>query len=340
MVFIGKLNCIEAFAGDGSSLPRSGWGFGVTLYWSVRMPHDPQYILSVDVEDYFQVEAFARQVSRADWDGYPSRVVANTQRTLDLFDEFGAKGTFFVLGWVARKFPALVAQIQARGHELACHSFWHRPVYSLTPDVFREDLRESRDTIQQAGGVPVVGYRAPTWSITAQSLWALDVLVEEGFVYDSSIFPIRHDLYGIPGAQRFPYRLKTQSGELMEFPPATVKVLNSILPSAGGGYLRLLPFPYTRWALRRLARGGWPGGGDVLSPVGNRSRSAAHPVASAKSRFRHYTNLATMEPRLRRLMQAHTFQPFGCWGSMERKTGLRQPDIRRAQCLIPPCADA
>lgn len=280
----------------------------LTLYWS-GLPRTPQFILSVDVEDYFQVEAFARQVSRTDWDRYPSRVVANTQRTLGLFDEFGVKGTFFVLGWVARKFPALVAEIQSRGHELACHSFWHRPVYTLTPEAFREDLRESRDAIQQAGGAAVVGYRAPTWSITAQSMWALDVLVEEGFVYDSSIFPIRHDLYGIPGAQRFPYRLKTQSGELMEFPPATVKVWNSILPSAGGGYLRILPFPYTRWALRRVAA---EDGRAVVMYFHPWEIDPAQPriQSRAKSRFRHYTNLGEMEPRLRRLMQAHPFQSF------------------------------
>jgi len=273
------------------------------------MPQDPRYVLSVDVEDYFQVEAFARHVSRNDWECFPSRVVANTQRTLDLFDEFGAKGTFFILGWVARKFPALVAEIESRGHELACHSFWHRPVYSLTPEAFRQDLRESRDVIQQAGSSAVVGYRAPTWSITAQSMWALDVLAEEGFTYDSSIFPIHHDLYGVPGAKRFPYRLKTKSGELMEFPPATVKVMNSILPSAGGGYLRILPFSYIRWAIRQLARE--DGRAVVLyfhpweiDP--DQPRIQAH----AKSRLRHYTNLRKMEPRLRRLLQSHRFEPF------------------------------
>src|SRR5262245_58659273 len=218
------------------------------------MAEQPRYILSVDVEDYFQVEAFTKVVPRADWDRWPSRVVANTRRVLDLFDEFGLKGTFFTLGWVAAKFPALVRDIQARGHELASHSFWHRPVFSLTPEQFREDLRQSRDAIEQAGDVRVVGYRAPSWSSTTKSLWALEILAEEGFLYDSSIFPIRHDLYGIPGARRFAHQLQTTTGTLTEYPPATVRVFGATLPSAGGGYLRILPLWYTEWALGRLER--------------------------------------------------------------------------------------
>src|SRR5690242_20031437 len=154
------------------------------------MPDQCRYIISVDVEDYYQVEAFAKVVPREDWDRWPSRVVANTNRVLDLFDEYAVKGTFFTLGWVADKFPALVREIHARGHELACHSYWHRPVYQLTPEAFREDLLRARDAIEQAGGARVAGYRAPSWSITARSLWALDILAEEGFLYDSSIFPI------------------------------------------------------------------------------------------------------------------------------------------------------
>src|ERR1039458_7288064 len=138
------------------------------------MENRPHYILSIDVEDYFQVEAFAKDVRRADWEQWPSRVVNNTLRILDLCDEYGSKATYFVLGWVAKKFPQLVREIHARGHELACHSFWHRPVYQLTPEEFREDLRQARGVIEQTAGVRVVGYRAPTWSITAQSVWALE----------------------------------------------------------------------------------------------------------------------------------------------------------------------
>ena len=270
------------------------------------MPH----VLSVDVEDYFQVEAFARQVSLSEWDSYPSRVVANTQRLLDLFDEHSAKGTFFTLGWVAEKFPALVYEIQRRGHELACHSFWHRPVYSLTPEVFREDLRQARHAIEQAGGTRIGGYRAPSWSITNKSLWALEILAEEGFTYDSSIFPIRHDLYGIPDARRVPHRLEgLKSGPLAEFPPATVRVFGTNFPSAGGGYLRIFPLWYTEWALRRLAREQGQVSVVYLHPweIDPKQPRVAAPW---KSRLRHYTNLGSMESRLRHLLRSKQFQPF------------------------------
>lgn len=270
----------------------------------------PTCILSVDVEDYFHVEAFAKQVARSDWDTYPSRVTANTHRLLDLFDEHRARGTFFTLGWVADKFPALVRDIHARGHELACHSYWHRPIYSLTPEVFREDLRQAVDTIQQASGVRVVGYRAPTWSITKRSLWALDILAEEGFAYDSSIFPIRHDLYGIPDARRTPHRLTLNGGrELHEFPPATVRFFGSNFPSAGGGYLRILPLWYNAWAVRSLSRE--PGQVAVvyLHPW---EVDPGQPTISApwKSRFRHYTNIDRMHSRLSRLLSTNRFGAF------------------------------
>src|ERR1051326_1067717 len=189
------------------------------------------HILSVDVEDYFQVEAFAGQVSRETWNQWPSRVVENTQRVLDLFDMYQAKGTFFFVGWVAEHFPHLVREAQARGHEVACHSYWHRTVYSLTPQEFQEDTRRAKSVIEDAAGTAVNGYRAPSWSITKESLWALDILVEEGFTYDSSIYPIHHDLYGVPGGQRFPYKHACANGlELREFPPATLRFLGTNFP--------------------------------------------------------------------------------------------------------------
>lgn len=273
------------------------------------MPHHPQFVLSIDIEDYFQVEAFAGVVARSDWGRWPARIVANTRRALDLCDESGTKATCFVLGWVAQKFPELVREIHERGHELGCHSFWHRPVYSLTPESFREDLRQARDAIEQACGVRVTGYRAPSWSITAKSLWALDVLAEEGFAYDSSIFPIHHDLYGIPGAQRHPHRIETRGGSLMEYPPATVRIGSLNLPAAGGGYLRLLPYQYIAWAVRRLAR---EDGGAVVVYFHPWELDPEQPRIGAgrKSRLRHYTNLNRMESRLRRLLGTHRFGPF------------------------------
>jgi polysaccharide deacetylase family protein (PEP-CTERM system associated) len=266
------------------------------------------HIMSVDVEDYFQVEAFADSVPRHSWEEWPSRVVANTQRVLDLFDQYDAKGTFFFLGWVAKRFPSLVREVQTRGHELACHSFWHRPVYSLTPEEFREDTRASRDVIEQAGGDRVLGYRAPSWSITRDSLWALDVLADEGFTYDSSIFPIHHDLYGIPGAQRFVYAHPCQNGQRMiEVPPATVRFPGFNFPAAGGGYLRLFPYFYTDWVFQSFERSHkkpvmvyfhpWE-----IDPEQPRSQ------AKLKSRFRHYTNIGRMEKRLQSLLRTRSFQ--------------------------------
>ncbi len=268
------------------------------------------HILSVDVEDYFQVEAFADSISPDSWLNWPPRVVENTHRVLNLLDQYRAKGTFFFVGWVAKRFPSLVQEIRARGHEPACHSYWHRPVYSLTPKEFREDTRTARDAIEQAGGARVIGYRAPTWSITRNCLWALDILAEEGFTYDSSIYPISHDLYGIPNAQRFAYTHQCSNGlSLREFPPATVRFAGQNFPAAGGGYLRLLPFFYTRWVIGCFERKyrqpvvvyfhPWE-----LDPGQPRIRS------KLKSRLRHYINLDLMEERVRLLLQNRSFQPF------------------------------
>ena len=270
---------------------------------------EPNHILSVDVEDYFHVEAFAGTVSRESWDQYPCRVVENCHRLLDIFDRHAVKATFFILGWVAQHFPRIVREISNRGHELACHSFWHRRVDSLTPTQFRSDTREACDAIEQAASVRVLGYRAPTWSIRRQSLWALDILAEEGFAYDSSIYPIRHDLYGIPGASRHSYTHTCKNGQtLLEFPPATLKIAGMTLPAAGGGYLRLFPLAYTFAAFRQFEKAGQslvlylhPWEIDPQQP------RIAGPL---KSRFRHYTNLDKMEPRLESTLQTYRFVPF------------------------------
>ena len=267
-------------------------------------------ILSVDVEDYFHVEAFADCVPRHTWEMYPLRVEYNTRQLLDLFDQYETKATFFVLGWVAERLPALLREIHNRGHELGCHSYWHRCVYQLNPEEFRDDTRRALDVIQQATGVRTVGYRAPSWSITQQSLWALDILADEGFEYDSSIYPIHHDIYGIPGAGASPYVHALADGRsLQEFPPATVRLLGATLPAAGGGYLRILPFIYTKWAVQHIAEDGsnllvvylhpWE-----IDPSQPRIRS------KFRSRFRHYTNLARMRGRLIQLLSTCSFQSF------------------------------
>jgi polysaccharide deacetylase family protein (PEP-CTERM system associated) len=267
-----------------------------------------QHILSVDVEDYFQVEAFADRIPRTSWNQYPCRVVDNCHRLLDIFDRHQAKASFFTLGWVADRFPSLVWEIKERGHELACHSFWHRRVDTLTPAEFRDDTREACDAIEQAASVRVIGYRAPTWSFTRKTLWALDILADEGIEYDSSIYPIRHDLYGIPGASRFPYgHVSSNGSRLIEFPPTTIRLGRMNLPAAGGGYLRIFPLFYTCWAFRQCESVGLPA---VLY---------LHPwevdpdqpriQGSLRSEFRHYTNLDRTLDRLEYLLTRYRFGP-------------------------------
>jgi polysaccharide deacetylase family protein (PEP-CTERM system associated) len=276
-----------------------------------------RHIMSVDVEDYFQVEAFADRVSRKDWDGMPSRVDRNTRVLLDLFDEHQVHATFFIVGWVAEKNPALVQEIVRRGHEPACHSYWHRTVYSLTPEEFREDTRLACNRIEQAGGEKVLGYRAPTWSITGKSLWALEILGELGFTYDSSIYPIQHDLYGIPGARRFPYVHRLSSGaQLPEFPPATVKIGGATLPAAGGGYLRIFPLSYTHFAFRQFEQ---KSSSPVVVYLHPWEVDPEQPRLSGKlkSRLRHYTNLSKMKGKLSALLDRYEFGPLREWLEIE-----------------------
>jgi polysaccharide deacetylase family protein (PEP-CTERM system associated) len=268
------------------------------------------HILSVDVEDYFQVEAFAGSVGRDSWNRWPSRVVANMQRVLDLFDEYNAKATFFFVGWVAEHFPHLVRDVQSRGHELACHSYWHRTVYSLSPDEFRTDTRQAKKVIEDAAGVEVRGYRAPSWSITNSCLWALDILAEEGFTYDSSIYPIHHDLYGVPGAKRFPYTHTCGNGlELREFPPATLRFAGANFPVAGGGYLRIFPSAFTEHAFRIFEKNYREQVVVYLHPWElDPEQPRIH--GPLKSRLRHYTSLGRMRDKVSAVLDRHRFQRF------------------------------
>lgn len=269
----------------------------------------PPGILSVDVEDYFQVEAFADRVSRDQWPSYTTRVEANTMRVLDLFDECGVKGTFFTLGWVAERCRQMVRQISERGHELAVHSYWHRLIYKLPPQEFRDDTRRAKDIIEQICGQPVSGYRAPSYSITRKSLWALEILAECGFSYDSSIFPVRHDVYGIPDAPRTPFVVSTPSGDLTEFPITTFRLGSGPnWPVAGGGYLRIFPFTYTRLGIRRAVRERVP----VITYFHPWEIDPGQPrmEGRALSRFRHYTNLSSMAGRVSKLCRLVDYSPF------------------------------
>jgi len=266
--------------------------------------------LSVDVEDYFHAEAIAAHIGRNVWSTMQSRVVQNTYRVLDLLSERNVRATFFVLGWVADHFPYLVREIHSRGHEIGCHSYWHRLIYELTSEEFREDTRRAKDAIESAAGMKVIGYRAPSFSVTKRSQWALEVLWELGFQYDSSIFPIRHDIYGIPDHPRFlcHYGRDARSG-IVELPISTWRVGFVNLPFGGGGYLRILPLAYTRRAFRRVNE-------HERQPV----IVYFHPweidpeqprlKVQFRSRFRHYTNLDTMRNRVGALLQSYEFVPL------------------------------
>jgi polysaccharide deacetylase family protein (PEP-CTERM system associated) len=217
--------------------------------------------LTFDIEDYFQVSAFERRVRYEDWGGYESRVAARTGRLLDLLAERGIEATFFILGWVAERNPDTVRRIAAEGHEVACHGYRHRRIQGMTPEEFREDTRMAKRILEEIAGVPVVGFRAPSFSIVRKTLWALDVLRELGFRYDSSIYPIRRPGYGIPGYPRFPRRVPSPEAgleSLIEFPMSTALWMGIRLPVSGGGYLRMFSERYIRWGIERINREGRP----------------------------------------------------------------------------------
>ncbi|MDQ3524546.1 MAG: DUF3473 domain-containing protein [Chloroflexota bacterium] len=264
--------------------------------------------MSIDVEDYFHVSVFDGLVPRSTWDSMESRVVRNTRRLLEIFAEFSVSATFFVLGVVAERHRALVGQIAAEGHEIASHGYAHRLIYDQTPIAFRDDVRRAKGILEEACEGRVVGYRAPSYSITPRSLWALDILIEEGYEYDSSIFPIRHDRYGIPVSGRAPYSIRREHGTIIEVPGSTTRLGPLNLPVAGGGYFRILPYGWTRWGISRLN--------------GMENRPAVfylHPweidpnqprlAAGRLSRFRHYRNLDLTEVRLRQLLSDFRFGP-------------------------------
>jgi polysaccharide deacetylase family protein (PEP-CTERM system associated) len=266
--------------------------------------------LSVDVEDYFHVEAFADRIRPDQWSSFSYRVRHNCDRILDLFEKYDWRATFFVLGWVAERHRALIRDIAKAGHELGCHSYAHRRVFLLRPEEFREDLRRARGLIEDAAGVRVLGYRAPTFSIMRRSLWALDILADEGFLYDSSIFPIRHDLYGYPEFPRFPQRMRLASGrEIIEVPMSTIHFGGINWPLGGGGYLRLLPMSYTRWAIRRVHRRDHQ---SVILYFHPWELDPGQPrlEGSWKSKLRHYTGLSKMEWRLEKLLGRGRYEPL------------------------------
>jgi polysaccharide deacetylase family protein (PEP-CTERM system associated) len=283
------------------------------MYDSRLTTHDSPALLrnalTIDVEDYFHVSAFANNIRRQNWDCYDSRVERNTQKLLDIFAEHGCRATFFVLGWVAERYPHLVRDIASQGHEIACHGYDHELIYAQTPEVFRRDTTRAKEALENITQTPVYGYRAASFSITRQSVWAFDVLADTGFVYDSSVFPIHHDRYGLPDACDHPHRLNLNSGQtLVEFPLSTLRFRNYGLPVGGGGYFRLYPYAFTRLLLSNMNSKGnpfvfyfhpWE-----IDPDQPRIR------AGWLSTFRHYTNLHRCEKRLDRLLTEFSFAPM------------------------------
>ena len=262
--------------------------------------------MSVDVEDYFHASAFDRVVSRASWAERDSRVVRNTERLLECFHRHDVRATFFILGWVARRFPSLVRDIAAQGHEVASHGFHHQLIYTLTPEQFRADVRAAKAAIEDVSGQPVRGYRAPSFSVVQASLWALDVLIEEGYAYDASIYPIHHDRYGIPDAPRRPHVIERGAGSIVEVPAPTVRIAGNNIPIAGGGYFRVLPYAFTRWAVNRVNTVDRNPIAFYIHPWEidpDQPRLRVPPLTE----WRHYSNLADTLPRLERLMTDFAF---------------------------------
>jgi len=255
--------------------------------------------LSIDVEDYFQVSALASHFPRSRWDEQPCRVEANVDRILAMLHEYGAKATFFTLGWVAERYPKLVRLIVMEGHELASHGYQHERASDQTPQMFGADVALAKAVLEDIAGVEVCGYRAPSFSIGARNLWAHDVLYENGYLYSSSIYPIAHDHYGMPDAPRFPWRLP--SG-LLEIPVTTVRCFGRNWPAGGGGYFRLLPYPVSRWSIRRVNRSDRRPSVFYFHPWEIDPGQPRVTDADARARFRHYVNLEHMEERLQRLL--------------------------------------
>ena len=253
--------------------------------------------MSVDVEDYFQVSAFAGHIDRDDWERMPRRVERNTDRVLALFGDHGVRATFFVLGWVAERHPDLVRRIVAGGHELASHGYAHRRIGEQSPESFRDDVRRARLLLEDVSGVEVRGYRAPSFSVGTETLWAFEVLAEEGYRYSTSIYPIHHDHYGLPDAPRFQFRAGGGHG-IREIPVTTLRLFGRNLPCGGGGYFRLLPYGLSRWAMRRVNR---VEGQPCMFYFHPWEIDPGQPVqrgVSPKTRIRHYVNLRGMERKL------------------------------------------
>ena len=262
-------------------------------------------ILTIDLEDYFQVENLKEKVKFSDWEKYECRVVKNTDKILDILGKYGTEATFFVLGWLAERYPELVKNIYSAGHEIASHGYAHNLIYEHSQEDFRADLRRSKNILEGIIAEPVIGYRAPSYSITNRSVWALDILMEEGFKYDSSIFPIYHDLGGLPDAKRYPNKIYNHKHEIIEIPLSTVKIAGRNIPFSGGGYFRLLPYGFIRWATKQMHNEGYPA--VIYLHPWEFDREQPRIKAGRIKSFRHYVNLHKTEEKFKKLLNDFKF---------------------------------
>jgi len=267
--------------------------------------------ITVDLEDYYQVSAFGENFGVDQWGSFSSRIEKNTAKLLSIFDESGAKATFFTLGWVAKTYPKLVREIADHGHEVACHSNVHRSIFEMTADEFRQDSLQAKQLLEDVIGSFVRGYRAPSFSITHNSLWAFEVLAELGFSYDSSVFPIKHPNYGWPHAPRFPFEIKTAGGSITEFPMPTLVLGRARAPLGGGAYLRLLPYWYTRWGIRHINNDEDQSACIYLHPWELDSEQP-RMAGRLSARLRHYFGLRGTERKFRQLLRDFEVQPLVC----------------------------
>jgi len=265
--------------------------------------------LTFDIEDYYQVEAFKEFIGFEEWPRYASRVVVNTKKIADILDERNIKATFFILGWIAERFPDMVKRLADNGHEIATHGYAHQMVYKQTKAAFEEDLVKSIEILENISGKKVIGYRAPTYSIIEDSFWAFDILIRHHLLYDSSIFPIMHDRYGVPNGERFPYTIEREDRQtIIEFPLSTLRLWKWNFPIAGGGYLRLFPYWFLKRSLQWINKQEQPGIIYLHPWELDPEQPRIHNIP-AITRFRHYLNLHSTATKLRNLIRDFEFAP-------------------------------
>jgi len=265
--------------------------------------------LTIDVEDWFCVEAFSNQFPFETWDNQKTRILSNIVHSLEILDDYGVKATFFVLGWIAEKFPEIVDYLHINGHEIGSHSYAHKLVFNMTPDEFRKDTMLSLEAIKKVSDVQVIGYRAPSFSIKPEHKWVWEILAECGFKYDSSVFPVMHDIYGSPNSPRFANKIQVDDNRtILEIPPSTLRLFGRNFGFGGGGYLRLFPYWFTDWGIKKINRMGFPA--VIYFHPWEIDYHQPRQKVGMKSMVRHYTNLRTTEIKLRKLLGKYNFAPM------------------------------